>query len=78
MTNPLSGRSSLDQQKGRIGSDLGTNRDHHLYNNNSTRSLHYTAYPTTVTTQRVLRSLKNQRPLPPYETANLQMERPIA
>ena len=34
------------------------NPDHHLYNNNGTWWMHYTAYPTPVTTQRVRRSLK--------------------
>lgn len=33
------------------------NPDHHLYNNNGTWWLHYTAYPTATTTQRVRRSL---------------------
>gem|GEM_PF-3607356 len=37
-------------QKESIGSDLGANRDHHLFKNNSTRFLQYTAYPTAVTT----------------------------
>ena len=35
-----------------------TNPDHHLYNNNGTWWMHYTAYPTPVTTQRVRRSLR--------------------
>ena len=34
-----------------------TNPDHHLYNNNGTWWIHYTAYPTPVTTKRVRRSL---------------------
>ena len=36
------------------------NLDHHLYNNNGTWWLHYTSYPTPVTTQRVRRSLKTK------------------
>ena len=37
-----------------------TNRNHHLYNNNGTWWLHYTSYPTPVTTQRIRRSLKTR------------------
>ena len=33
------------------------NPDHHLYNNNGTWWIHYTAYPTPVTTERVRQSL---------------------
>ena len=36
------------------------NPDHHLYNNNGTWWLHYTAYPTPLTTQRMRRSLKTR------------------
>lgn len=36
------------------------NPDHHLYNNNGTWWVHYTAYPTPATTQRVRRSLKTR------------------
>ena len=36
------------------------NPDHHLYNNNGTWWLHYTAYPTPLTTQRLRRSLKTR------------------
>ena len=36
------------------------NLDHHLYNNNGTWWLHYTAYPTPLTTQRLRRSLKTR------------------
>ena len=32
--------------------------NHHLYNNNGTWWMHYTAYPTPITTQRMRRSLK--------------------
>ena len=35
-----------------------TNPNHHLYNNNGTWWMHYTAYPTPITTQRIRRSLK--------------------
>ena len=38
----------------------GQNPDHHLYNNNGTWWIHYTAYPTQVTTKRVRRSLKTR------------------
>jgi hypothetical protein len=37
-----------------------TNPDHHLYNNNGTWWIHYTTYPTLVTTKRVRRSLKTK------------------
>lgn len=37
-----------------------TNPDHHLYNNNGTWWIHYTSYPTPVTTKRVRRSLKTR------------------
>lgn len=37
-----------------------TNPDHHLYNNNGTWWIHYTSYPTPVTTQRIRRSLKTR------------------
>jgi hypothetical protein len=36
------------------------NPDHHIYNNNGTWWLHYTAYPTPLTTQRLRRSLKTR------------------
>lgn len=35
-----------------------TNLNHHLYRNNGTWWIHYTAYPTAVTTERIRRSLK--------------------
>jgi hypothetical protein len=35
-----------------------TNPDHHLFNNNGTYWVHYTAFPTAVTKQRVRKSLK--------------------
>ena len=35
-----------------------TNPDHHLYNNNGTWWMHYTAYTSPSTTQRIRRSLK--------------------
>ncbi|MDG1301997.1 MAG: hypothetical protein P8R37_10465 [Opitutae bacterium] len=35
-----------------------TNPDHHLFNNNGTYWIHYTAFPTPVTKQRVRKSLK--------------------
>jgi hypothetical protein len=34
------------------------NPDHHLFNNNGTWWVHYTAYPTPATKHRVRRSLK--------------------
>jgi hypothetical protein len=34
------------------------NLNHHLYNNNGTWWLHYTSYPTPVTSKRLRRSLK--------------------
>jgi CRISPR/Cas system-associated endoribonuclease Cas2 len=34
------------------------NPDHHLYCNNGTYWVHYTAFPTAVTSQRVRKSLK--------------------
>ncbi|CAA6693012.1 MULTISPECIES: hypothetical protein [unclassified Lentimonas] len=34
------------------------NPDHHLFNNNGSWWVHYTATPTAVTTQRVRKSLK--------------------
>ena len=37
-----------------------TNPNHHLYNNNGTWWLHYTSYPTSVTTKRIRRSLKTR------------------
>jgi hypothetical protein len=36
------------------------NPDHHLYNNNGVWWLHYTSYPTPVTTKRIRRSLKTR------------------
>ena len=36
------------------------NPDHPLYNNNGTWWLHYTAYPTPQTTERLRRSLKTR------------------
>ncbi len=36
------------------------NPDHHLYNNNGFWWLHYTSYPTRVTTKRIRRSLKTR------------------
>ena len=36
------------------------NLDHHLYDNNGTWWIHYTAYPSPVTTQRVRQSLKTK------------------
>ena len=36
------------------------NPDHHLYNNNGTWWIHYTAYPTPITTKRIRRSLKTR------------------
>jgi len=36
------------------------NPDHHLYNNNGVWFLHYTSYPTPVTTKRIRRSLKTR------------------
>jgi hypothetical protein len=37
-----------------------TNPDHHLYNNNGTWWVHYTAYPNPVEAKRVRRSLKTR------------------
>ncbi|MFP4166976.1 MAG: hypothetical protein ACLFUF_07420 [Opitutales bacterium] len=36
------------------------NPDHHLYNNNGTWWLHYTSYPTPITSRRIRRSLRTR------------------
>jgi len=50
------------------------NPDHHLYNNNGTWWLHYTAYPTPLTTQRLRRS--PARGAMPASASSLPTERP--
>ena len=37
-----------------------SNLNHHLWNNNGTWWIHYTTYPTSVTAERVRRSLKTK------------------
>jgi hypothetical protein len=37
-----------------------SNPDHHLFNNNGTWWIHYTIYPTAVTTERVRESLETR------------------
>ena len=36
------------------------NSDHHIYSNNGTYWIHYTVYPTSITKERVRKSLKTK------------------
>ncbi|MFX3681363.1 MAG: hypothetical protein ACN6I3_00410 [bacterium] len=55
----------------RIGSE---NPDHHLYNNNGTWWLHYTAYPTPASKERVRCSLRTRELVVARKRRDVQLE----
>ncbi|MBM3892337.1 MAG: hypothetical protein FJ388_24745 [Verrucomicrobia bacterium] len=53
-------------RKNRVGRRSAANPNHHLWNNNGTWFIHYTAYPSPITKERIRHSL---------QTANLRLAR---